>query len=213
MARYKNGINGPLSGKIGNVVAASYRGVDYLRSSPRASKKPVSVAQLERRKMFALVMSWLKPVLQLIGIGYQGATTGKTPMNAAISYHMREAVMKMGPDFGIDFTKVIFSRGELMISFIVEFSSLVDAVLHIKWGDAPVTAFSRETDQATFVFYNAAKEAFVSFQDAALRGQKEVVLPLPRHFKGDAVHAYMFYVSAEGNQVSTSLYLGLVLLA
>lgn len=40
MATYKKGINGPVSGKIGNVVGATCRGVAYLRGVPESTAAP-----------------------------------------------------------------------------------------------------------------------------------------------------------------------------
>lgn len=48
MGRIKKGILGGFSGKVDSVVGASWRGIDYMRSLPRTSDKPATVAQLEQ---------------------------------------------------------------------------------------------------------------------------------------------------------------------
>lgn len=207
MATYKKGINGPFKGKLGNVVGASWRGVDYLRSLGETTAAPTQ-KQINQRLKFALVMGWLKPLLNIINIGYQILTGDKTPMNRAVSYHLKEAVTGDAPDYGINFKKAIFSRGELLVSWILEVLCLVNAVLNIKWDNGPESAFSNDTDKASFIIYNPAKEAFVSFEGIALRSDKEAALQLPDDFAHDRVHAWMHYVNAEGNAVSTSVYLG-----
>lgn len=72
MARYKNGINGTVKGKVGSVVVATCRGVDYIRSLGESSSKPPTLAQLNQRLRFALVMGWLKPLLNQINVGFGG---------------------------------------------------------------------------------------------------------------------------------------------
>jgi hypothetical protein len=203
MARYKNGINGAFSGKVGTVVGSSYRGIAYMRSLPETTKPPTE-KQLHQRLKFSVITAWLRPILALINIGFQILTGDKNAMNRAVSYHMKEALIDNGQDVEIDFKKAIFSRGELLVSWILEVLTLVSAVLNIKWDNGPESAF----DKASFIIYNPQKEKFVTFKDAAQRQDKETVLQLPKRFAGDTVHAWMQYTNEAGNMVSTSVYLG-----
>ncbi|WP_316813969.1 DUF6266 family protein [Pedobacter heparinus] len=156
MATYKNGINGAISGKIGNVVGASWRGVDYLRILADHSNRTFSEKQQNQHFLLGMVSSWLKPLKYIIEIGYQLFVTGKTPMNQCISYHMKNAVTGNTPiEYLIDFAKVIFSRGELLVPFIKEILTLLDAVLHIKWENASTSIFSNEDDRAIFIIYKS----------------------------------------------------------
>ncbi|MDR6784136.1 hypothetical protein ABIE26_002475 [Pedobacter africanus] len=81
-------------------------------------------------------------------------------------------------------------------------------VLHIKWDNANATIFNNDDDKATIVVYNLAKPAFVSFEDVAQRGDKEAIFQLPAAYTGDTVHCWQHFVNAQGNAVSTSVYLG-----
>ncbi|WP_316793334.1 DUF6266 family protein [Pedobacter frigoris] len=211
MARYKNGINGPLSGKVGHVVAVNWRGIDYLRSLPEQSEKAPSQAQLYHWKAFGMVSAWLKPLKALIWIGFQIYKAGKTPMNEAISFIFKNALIGEGAEKQIDFSKAIFSRGELFISMIKEILSLIDAILHIKWENAAESVFNQHTDLVTFIWYCPQNEKFVTFKDAAQRGDQEAILQLPAGFEGQELHGYMQCVNDAGNLVSTTLYLGVTI--
>jgi hypothetical protein len=214
MGQYKKGVQGPFSGRIGNVVGVTWRGVDFMRSLPNPSKKAPTEKQLNQRFVFALVNSWLKPLRDLIWIGYQLFTGTKTPMNGCVSFHLKEAVTGNSPaDYAIDFAKAIFSRGELLISLIKGVVALVDSILNIKWENATASAFCKDEDKATFIVYNPGKQKFVTFTDVAERAAKEVSLKLPMDFSGDTVHTWMQYVNVAGNAVSTSVYLGEVVVA
>lgn len=61
--------------------------------------------------------------------------------------------------------------------------------------------------------YNPAKQAFVTFEDVAQRGDKEALLQLPAEYTGDSVHCWQHFVNTEGNMVSTSVYLGEIVVA
>lgn len=207
MARYQNGINGPFSGKVGKVVGASWRGIDYMRTVG-SSPKQWSAAQINQRLRFALAMNWLNPLVALINIGYQQIKTKKTPLNAAVSYHLKQAIRGEAPDYSIDFSKAIFSVGELLVSFIREIVCLSDRMLLITWDNLAETIYSSAADKITFIIYSPSCRQFIIFKDEASRGDKEAVLQLPATFAGSSVHGYLYFVNAAGDQVSTSLYLG-----
>ncbi|MDR6786501.1 hypothetical protein ABIE26_005312 [Pedobacter africanus] len=214
MARYKNGINGPISGKVGAVVGSSWRGVEYLKSLPDRGGKAFTEKQKNQQFLMGMVSKWLKPLKRIIEIGYQIFVTGKTPMNGCVSYHMKHAVTGNSPlEYVINFAKVIFSRGELLIPLIKEVLGLMDAVLHIKWDNASTSVFNNDDDKATIVVYNPAKQAFVSFENVAQRADKEAVLQLPAAYAGDRVHCWQHFVNERGDAVSTTVYLGEVLVS
>lgn len=208
MARYKNGITGSFKGKVGPVVGSSNRGVDYMRSMPEKITKPATAAQKNQRQQFALVVEWLKPLLLLINTGYQSLTDSKTPMNGAVSYHLREAVVRTGEILRIDYSKAIFSRGELLTSHFTELMVEAGPVIQIKWSNPGVTMYSKETDKVYFVVYNPEKRKFVTLRKAAKRVDREARLVLPARFSGDTVYVWMGFISMEGTTVSTTLYVG-----
>ncbi|WP_285007986.1 DUF6266 family protein [Pedobacter faecalis] len=207
MARYSNGINGPVSGKVGSVVGASWRGVDYMRSLPVKTKES-SEAQLAQQEKFAVAVAWLKPLLEIINVGYHHIKIGMTPHNAAMSYYLTEAVTGTAPDFVINFSKAIFSEGPLITSFVTEVTPAGSCLLNFKWENAPDSIYSSVDDRATFVLYNPQKEKFVLYQSVAARGERSVTLSIPNKSSGDTVHGYLFFVRADGEAVSTTLYLG-----
>lgn len=208
MARYKEGLNGPLSGKVGNAIAANWRGIDYLRSNWEVTK-PASAAQLKQRRKFTVSMGWVKPLISIINIGYRSIKTAKTALNAAVSYHMKHALVAVGADFEIDFSKAIFSIGHLHSSVIKELSLLPDGLVYLSWEDRAETLFNAGNDLATFIIYNPKRRRFITYKDAAMRADAEVMLELPPQSRGCKLHLYMFYARNEGDEVSTSVYIDL----
>jgi len=211
MAIYKNGINGPFSGKVGNVIGASNRGVDYIRSLPVPSKKPPTLAQMNQRLKMAIVSGWLRPLVDVINVGYQSFNRVMTPMNACVSYHLKNALCGADAAFEIDYSQVIFSRGELLISWVLEIKSMAGGRLVIKWENASPSLFCGDSDRANFIFYNPDKEEYVVFENIADRSAKEVGLKLPENFAGDTIHGWMHFVSSGREMVSTTVYLGFYL--
>lgn len=210
MGRYKNGIQGPFSGKIGTVVGASCRGINYMRGLSNPSSKPPTPAQVNQRLKFALAVGWLTPLSEFIETGYQQSyEDGKTTMNRAISFHLNNGVITgTGPDYGIDFKKSVFSRGDSQSSWLLEAQSVDGCMIHLKWDDRYASAYCNDNDMANFIAYSPTKERFVTYVDVAMRSDNEVHLMFPEDFAGTEVHCWMHYVDASGKKVSTTLYLG-----
>ena len=163
MGKYKNGINGSFSGKIGNVVGVTRRGVDYMRSLPEIRVDNPSEKQIRQRNIMAMISSWLKTIKFIIVIGFKVFTGSKTPINQVFALIFKEALIVNGNEISIDYKNVVLSKGELLVSFVFEILALIDSLLHIKWQNFNASAYNKSDDKATFVVYNPAKDKFVSF--------------------------------------------------
>ncbi|MFP5081933.1 DUF6266 family protein [Pedobacter sp. JCM 36344] len=208
MGKYKNGINGPFSGKIGTVVGATSRGVDYMRSVPDIRVDNPSEKQIRMRNIMTLISCWLKPLKSIIAIGFKVLTGSKTPLNEVFALIFKEALIVNGNEISIDYKNVVLSKGELLLSFVFEILTLIDSLVHIKWQNFNASIYNKSDDKATFVLYNPAKEKFVTFVGVANREAEQAELKLPAEFAGDTLHCWMQYVNVEGDKVSTSAYLG-----
>lgn len=213
MGRFKNGIQGLFTGKIGNLIGVELNGQQFGRSLPRSSKKPPSPAQLSQRLKFGTVMNWLKPLSPFINIGYHKGEDHATALNRALSYHLKEALLDTEAECQIDYPKVILSRGELVTSWILEILPKQNNILYIRWGNPPETKYCDPEDRMNLVFYNPQKEQYLTFENAAERSSKEVSLQMDRNFAEETVHGWMHYVNKSGTQVSTSIYLGEVIMS
>ena len=209
MGTIKKGILGGFSGKVGTVIGASWKGIDYMRSLPKKSSKPPTQLQLDVRARMALAMGFLNPVLPLIRVGYQSYNgDGTTPINTAVAELIKGGITGTSPNFVVDFDKVSYSKGELSGPWTPEIETTVAGELTFNWAAQPVSPVAQPTDQLTLVVYNPAKDKYVFLSNAAVRSALTVDLLLPLDFSGDTVHSYMFFVSQDGKQVSSTFYAG-----
>lgn len=211
MAKYKNGINGPFSGKIGPVTGSSWLGVPYIKSNNSiGSGKEPSVKQLNQRMVFAMVSNWLKPMKGWVEMGYRNAPESKLPMNAAISFVMKHALRGTAPDVGIEYSQVVWTRGELLASVTTGFEVIDDGstglILRMEWLDALPSYYNRPEDEAVFVLYSPALSAFAVFEGDAVRRDGVAQLQMPWLAEGNVIHGWMFYCRDGG--LSTSIYMG-----
>nr|WP_199080702.1 DUF6266 family protein [Pedobacter sp. ASV19] len=207
MASFKNGLQGLFTGKIGDLIGVKRNGQQFGRSLPRPSKKPPTYRQLNQRAKFGVAMHWLRPLKPFINIGYQNGQDNATPLNRALSYHLKEALVDTETGCRIDYPKVILSRGALVTSWVLEVIPQRDHILYIRWDNPPESRYCDPQDRMNLVFYNVQKEQYLTFENAAERSAKEVYLQMDKNFAGDTVHGWMHFVNKEGSEVSTGIYL------
>ena len=112
MAMYSKGTNGAFSGKAGSIVGSNWRGVDYLKSMPKKSNKKGSELQLAQRRKFALAPLYLSPIKDILNIGFKDKQLNKTTgYNAAVKIFLNNAIVGDYPDFAIDFSQIVLSKG------------------------------------------------------------------------------------------------------
>lgn len=209
MATYKKGILGVFTGKVGTVVGSSWKGISYMRSLPKSSGKAPSQPQIDQRLKFGLVTSFLRPIKTLTNIGYRVVSGNLTPYNAAVSYHLSEAVIGVGQSFEIDYPKVIFSRGELPGVVMPTITAGAAGTVNLNWVDNSAANLAQPTDKAVVLLYNSITKEFV-FSDTATRVATTEEVLLPPGFVDETLHCWMAFFAADDKQVSTSVYLGTV---
>ncbi len=210
MATYKKGILGVFSGKVGTVIGASWKGIDYMRSLPKSSSKAPTDKQQDQRFRFALVNNFFGPVKHLIAIGYKTGKNGVTPLNSAVSYHLREAVTGISPDFSIDFPKVVYSKGELLSPWNAVAAVTAAGKIDFAWTDNTALALAAANDKVILIVYNPATNQYLLVENGAMRADASIVVDTPPNFGGDTVHCWMAFFAADGSAASTSVYLGTV---
>ncbi|MDR6782662.1 hypothetical protein ABIE26_000850 [Pedobacter africanus] len=209
MGKYKKGILGNFRGKVGSVVGSSWQGVHYLKSIPDFGDYTPTAAQLNVRFKLAMVTTFLKRLKPLINVGYQQFNKGITPMNVATSYHLKNAVTgTSSANYAIDYTKVMFSDGELSAGANPGVAVTTAAKLDFSWDNDALPTTTGGTDRATVLAYNVDKGKFTMLPSAAARSAEAYVLQLPPDWGTDQVHAWISFVSVDGKEVSNSSYIG-----
>lgn len=209
MGKYLKGILGSFSGLVGSVVGATWNGIDVMRSRPKKSTKPPTLAQMKQRDTFALMREFSREVSDIIRIGFQAYHVGQTPDNAAFSLNIENAVTGVYPSISIDYPEFVLSRGNLLDAPVITVATTEDAQLDFSWlnnADVSDPLNTNSTDKVAFVVYNPAKQAFAKKVGAAVRSALSYDMLLPATWSGDNVHIWAFFVSASGKVVSDSVY-------
>ncbi|REG87876.1 DUF6266 family protein [Winogradskyella sediminis] len=207
MGVISQGILGGVSGKVGNVVGASWKGIDYLRIKPSNVANPRTEGQVSQRTKFALTLSYLQPNLGFIKVGYKGYAVQKTEFNAAMSYVLNNAVGGTAPNFTIDYSLALLSRGNLSSPLNPTTDLTTAGQVTFTWDDNSAEGNANATDKAMVLVYNPGKKESMYILDGADRTTGSQTITIPSTYAGDTVELFMAFVSADGSQVSNSIYL------
>ncbi|MBU3928133.1 MAG: hypothetical protein KKB74_10035, partial [Bacteroidetes bacterium] len=147
MGTFKKGILGGLSGKVGNVVGGNVRGTDYLRSLPTGNTNANTILQQTQRMKFAAVINFLRPMKDIVRIGFKPEAGKLSGFNVAMSYNFHQALVgDYDQGFEMNYEKVLIARGELPTIEGATIESTVARQLDLTWEDNSVESLAGPED-------------------------------------------------------------------
>lgn len=202
------GAFGGFQGKAGALVGRWKDGKNVISAIPHPSQTPPTVAQINQRAKFKMLVSFLRRLTPLIRVGFQNAhKENQSEFNAAFVQNYANAIAGVAPNYVIDYPEFMYSKGFLSGAYAA--AAVVDtpATIKLSWTAQLDTGEGLPTDMATIVVYNPVKNQFVRLIGAAARSALAFNLTVPPDFAGDACHVWMSMVSANGKLVSDSKYI------
>jgi len=211
MGIIKWGVLGGFRNKTGAVVGSYWRTLDIIKGLPRLSGKAPTEAQRDQRAKFKLVTSFLSWFSSMVKIGYKSLSHIDTPMNVAVSFHLKEAVIGVYPNFTIDYPKVMFSQGKLTFETPAA-ASVLAAQVDFTWrGNSMNDEYNGADDRVSFMIFNPTRFKFVSIKNVVARSAGAYSMAIPAEYSGEQVHCYMAINSIKIKELaSNSEYLGLI---
>ena len=204
------GILGGFSGKVGNVIGATWKGISYIRIKPVSVANPRTEGQVNQRTKFSATLAFLQPSLAFLKVGYKFYATKMSAFNAAMSYVIQNAITGTAPNFSVDYTTALVSRGKLEGVSGGNLSEL-NGTVTVTWTDNSNQGNGRADDKVLLLVYNPTKgESHIVLEDPATREDATIVSTLPAHYSGDTVHVYLAFQAADGSMVSNSDHVGSV---
>jgi|LSQX01.2.fsa_nt_gb hypothetical protein len=212
MGTIKQGILGGFSGKVGTVIGGSWKGISYMRSQAQSIKNPRTEAQMSQRTKFALALSFLKPMTELLRTGFKLYANKKTAFNSAMSYTLANAISGDYPDYELQFANALVSRGALTVATNGTATSSSGNVV-ISWDDNSGVGTAKATDKTLIAILNADRGEAVTVSAGEARVTGTQTLAVPADWLGENVHVYLGFVSEDFKEVANSVYLGSVTIA
>ena len=212
MGKINQGILGGFSGKVGNVVGGSWKGIDYMRIMPSSVANPQTPAQVDQRLKFSVVTGFLQPMVQFLRVGFKSFAIRMSGFNAAMSYNFHNALTGSSPNYAIDYPNALVSRGNLASALNQAAASTVAGTIVFTWDDNSGEIGASALDKSLLVVYNPVKHQAVTVNELAERADGTQTITVPDSFSGELVQCYIAFIAADG-KVSNSRFAGAVTVA
>lgn len=205
MAKLPNGLLGAPSGKVGSVVACTWKGQPYLRALPKKQSGAPSEARLQTQSNFSIAHYWLKPLLEVVREGFKDFSPKNFGFNAAKSMLIRNSLAQVDSQVVVDPLKVLISFGDLPLSenlgAVLEGNEVV-----FSW-DPAIGKAMNSRDQVMILAYDPEKghaqyEVNGNFR---MNGSDRLKLWNPGTY-----HLYAAFLAFDRSRQSESVYLGSV---
>ena len=213
MGKINQGVLGGFSGKIGNVVGGSWKGIDFMRIRAARVSNPQTVRQLDHRLKFTVTMKFLQPLSGFIKVGFKDYAIKMTAMNAAFAYNFRNAIQGIYPTYAINYANALVARGNLAPALNPAATSTAAGTVVFTWANNSSEMNANTTDQTLIVVFNPAKNQSVFLGDTSERADGTQSVTVPASFSGDQVQCYIAFAAIDGNALSNSKYAGAITVA
>lgn len=217
MGTIKKGILGGVSGAVGNVVGANWKGIDYLRIKPSNVSNPNTDLQSTQRLKFSAVLKFLQPITEFIRVGFKAYAIKMSAFNAAFSYNYHNALTGSYPDFGLDYAKVLVSRGNLPGAVNPACTSTDPGKVNLTWEPNAAGGMALDSDTMLVVIFEPASTQAVYLLNAGVRSDGSAEVSVPADFSGQTVHCFISFMALGSalsgqakNAIATSSYAGSV---
>lgn len=210
MGTIKKGILGGFSGTVGTVVGANWRGMDVIRSRPKASGGKPTPLQLMQRSKFALAIKFQNSLRSMQSRLYGENAGVKSRVNLAASYLLREVVDYVNDQAVLKMEKVIITKGLLTGFQNLAVTDAAAQTLNFTWTDNSNQMLAKATDIFCTAVYEEESGDFEIKEGPETRTVGTASVVLPELWAGKTVHVYAFLQTEEQDAACNSLYLGTV---
>lgn len=208
MAILKQGLFGPVTGKIGNLVTATWKGINYVRQSPHKSNKPPTVAQLAVREKFKLINKLNKPLNPFFKAGFHELANHKSELNVAFARTSDRVISGTYPDLQVDLSELTISAGRLGQLGGIGITQTVSQVLDIAWMVDYWKDYCAYDDQVMVAILCPEIELADGFIGATTRADQRCTIKFSSKFIGKEIAVYIGLYSLNRRMASDSQFLG-----
>lgn len=212
MGILRKGILGGFQGTVGTVVGGNWKGIDYIKSLPVVSNAEPSPRQLEQRAKFKAVVDFLRPILAFVQMGFKVNAGQMTGYNSALSYNYRHALTGTYPNFSIDYSQAAVSSGALPNVQAPSVTADAASGVTFNWTSNGNVGMASGADKVMVLAYcPEMNQAIYTTADSTRADGTQTLDCL--QFSGKQVHTWISCAKADGRDVATSIYTGVVLVS
>ena len=209
MGKISQGILDGISGKVGNIVGASWKGIDYVRIKPDHVANPNTEAQANHRAKFKGVTSLAKKIMSpIIRPIWNRSAVKMTGYNLFV----QKNIDAFGIDGTIeDYAKLSLSTGSLDLpdGISVTADDMVESGIKVRWDNS--LGQGSNDDKLKLVAVNDIDSSIFLLLDLPYtRAESSADVVLPFDARTD-VHVYVFFGNSTNREFSPSEHAALTL--
>jgi len=208
MATLPGGPFGPLKGRLGKLVAANWKGINYLREMPLKSNKPSTPAQIEAQEKFKFVHRIIKPLNPYFTAGFKHLAIRKTENNVAFSRTYHTAISGVFPDFNVDYSQLTMSAGILDTLSQVALTQTTPRTIDLTWEIDYFKKHCAFDDQLMLAILCTEVELVDGFIGGTMRADQKRSFEFSSKFVNKEIAVYVGLYSLNQQKVSNSQFLG-----
>ncbi len=204
MAKIPQGILGGIRGRVGNVVGAAWKGINYIRSMPLSVANPNTTAQQAQRGAFTQTVLVARLLLSdLIATYWDPFARLMSGYNHFISVNI-DAFNTAG----LAFPNLFYSaRGILTGVTDLVVTGIAATSVTLTFTDNSGNGDALSTDQAVAVYYNNDQDYWVfDVNPGNTRNSLSVLITDTRILAADVIDGYLFFIRPDLEKISDSSY-------
>ena len=206
MARIPDGINGPFIGRIGNRVYYMLNGQNVSREIGVCG--PHNDNQKAISTKMKLIAPFVATVSEFVKAGFKNTRKSKanqTAISYAHSVNMKNAVVGKYPNQMIDYSKTIFSEGEIAPPENPAVTQKGNN-LEIRWEADLAGMNADEHDQIMVMVYLPDEVKRITVMTGAKRTEELQLVPVPTLGQETEMFIHVAFVNADRTDVSDSTF-------
>lgn len=126
--------------------------------------------------------------------------------NSAFSYNLKNAITGTSPDFEVAYAKALLSRGDLS-NVVAPVATVTGNEIFFTWTDNSGIGKALSTDKSVLVVYCKALDSSIYMYPGPQRSAGSAQLDVSS-FAHQDVETWLGFISADGAQVSNTIYTG-----
>jgi hypothetical protein len=206
MGKLKQGIFGSISGKVGNLVGASWKGISVIKSMPASVANPRTAKQVNQRTKFAFAVAFATLILaDIIKPLWDRFSVKMSGFNSFVQAN----IDLFGDSYPDPEANLIISRGKMTatpISSVVAVNG--DPHVTIHWLDDSGEGYKLNSDLAYVVAtLNDCASVVVDAASESREGLSTIVTFAENLVTSDKLNIYLAFKRVDGTIVSNTSYL------
>jgi hypothetical protein len=205
MAKLKQGILGGISGKIGNIIGSSWKGIAVIKTKPLSVANPRSAGQVAQRTAMTAAVVFVKNILaQVVKPLWDRNAQYMSGYNAWI----KDNIGSFNSIGVFDPAAAVMSKGKMAATVIDDpEGSAGSGKASIQWSDDSGEGYKLITDVPFLVMYNATTKGVVGYQTGETRADELSVNAMPSgSLAGHVIHFWAMFRRADGTIIGNQYY-------